>query len=70
MYLFMKASCVVLRGVRLHEERLTQWNSLGNEIWSIYDVKYSKMRIFYTPCVSVVVSGEFCHETARKCTKF
>ena len=28
------------------------------------------MWIFYTPCVSVAVSGDFCDETARKCTKF
>ena len=33
MYLFMKASCVVLRSVRLHKERLTQQNSLGNKIY-------------------------------------
>ena len=26
------------------------------------------MWTFYTPCVSVAVSGDFCHETARKCT--
>ena len=43
MYLFMKASRVVLRGVRLREEPLTYYvfkNSLGNEIWSIYNAKY------------------------------
>ena len=69
MYLFMKASRVVLRGVRLgtidvicYEEEF--------EIWSIYCVKYSEMRTFYTPCVSVAVSGDFCHKTAGKCTKF
>ena len=28
------------------------------------------MWTFYTPCVSVAVSGDFCHETARKCKKF
>ena len=32
MYLFMKASRVVLRGVRLREE-----------IWSIYNAKYAEM---------------------------
>ena len=56
----MKASRVVLRGVRLREEPLTSYvirNSLGNEIWPIYNAKYSKMRTFYTPCVSVAVSG-------------
>ena len=43
MYLFMKASRVVLRGVRSREEPLTYYvfkNSLGNEIWSIYNAKY------------------------------
>ena len=73
IYLFMKASRVVLRVVRLREEPLTYYvirNSLGNEIWSIYNAKYSEMWTFYTPCVSVAVSGDFCHETARKCTKF
>ena len=42
MYLFMKASHVVLRVVRLREEPLTYYvirNSLGNEIWSIYNAK-------------------------------
>ena len=56
----MKASRVVLRGVRLREEPLTSYvirNSLGNEIWPIYNAKYSEMRTFYTPCVSVAVSG-------------
>ena len=46
LYLFMKASRVVLRGVMLREEPLTKYvlpNSLGNEIWSIYDAKYSGM---------------------------
>ena len=46
MYLFMKASRVVLSGVRLHENPLTQYviqNSLGNEIWSICNAKYSEM---------------------------
>ena len=60
MYLFMKASHVVLHGVRLREEPLTPYvirNSLGNEIWPIYNAKYSEMRTFYTPCVSVAVSG-------------
>ena len=73
MYLFMKASRVVLRGVWLCKEPLTWYvirNSLGNQIWSIYNAKYSEMWTFYTPCVSVAVSGDFCHETARKCTKF
>ena len=73
MYHFMKGSRVVLRGVRLREEPLTHyvfWNSLGNEIWSIYNAKYSEMWTFYTPCVFVAVSGDFCHETAKKCTKF
>ena len=72
MYYFMKGSRVVLRGVRLREEPLTHyvfWNSLGKEIWSIYNAKYSKMWTFYTPCVFVAVSGDFCHETARKCRK-
>ena len=70
MYLFMKASRVVLRGVWFREKPLTQYvrNSLGNQIWSIYNAKYSEMWTFYTPCVSVAVSGDFCHETARKCT--
>ena len=60
IYLFMKASRVVLRGVRLREEPLTSYvirNSLGNEIWPIYNAKYSEMRTFYTPFVSVAVSG-------------
>ena len=38
IYLFMKASPVVLRGVRFYEEPLTYYvirNSLGNKIWSI-----------------------------------
>ena len=46
MYLFMKASHVVLHGVRLREEPLTPYvirNSLGNEIWPIYNAKYSEM---------------------------
>ena len=46
MYLFMKASRVVLRGVWFHEEPLTLYvirNSLGNQIWSIYNAKYSEM---------------------------
>ena len=46
MYLFMRASRVVLRGVRLRKEPLTYYvirNSLGKEIWSIYNAKYSKM---------------------------
>ena len=67
-YLFMKASRVVLR---LREELLTYYafrNSLGNEIWSIYNANYSEMWTFYTPCVSVAISGDFCHETARKFT--
>ena len=41
MYLFVKASRVVLRGVRLREEPLTQYlirNRL-EEKWSIYDAK-------------------------------
>ena len=55
MYLFMKASRVVLRGVWFREKPLTQYvrNSLGNQIWSIYNAKYSEMWTFYTPCVSV-----------------
>ena len=46
IYFFMKALRVVLRGVRLREELLTHYvflNSLGNEIWSIYNAKYSEM---------------------------
>ena len=45
MYLFMKASRVVLRGVWFREKPLTQYvrNSLGNQIWSIYNAKYSEM---------------------------
>ena len=42
IYLFMKASRVVLRVVRLREEPLTYYvlrNSLGNEIWLIYNAK-------------------------------
>ena len=42
IYLFMKASRVVLRVVRLREEPLTCdviRNSSGNEIWSIYNAK-------------------------------
>ena len=38
IYLFMKASRVVLRGVRFCGEPLTYYvirNSLGNKIWSI-----------------------------------
>ena len=45
-YLFMKASGVVLRGVWFREEPLTDYvirNSLGNQIWSIYNTKYSEM---------------------------
>ena len=45
MYLFMKASRVVLRGVRLREESYTEYvtrNGLGNEIESIYNAKYSE----------------------------
>ena len=59
MYLFMKASRVVLRGVRLREE-----------IWSIYNAKYAEMWTFYTPCVSIAVSIDFCHKMATKFTKF
>ena len=72
MYLFMKASRVVLRGVWFREKPLTQYvrNSLGNQIWSIYNAKYSEMWTFYTPCVSVAIFSDFCHETAKKCTKF
>ena len=46
MYLFMKVSRVVLRGVWFREEPLTKYviqNSLGNQIWSIYSGKYSEM---------------------------
>ena len=46
IYFFMKALRVVLPGVRLREELLTHYvflNSLGNEIWSIYNAKYSEM---------------------------
>ena len=32
----------------------------------MYNNKYSEMWTFYTPCVSVAVSGDFCHETAQK----
>ena len=46
MYLFMKASRVVLRGVGLREEPWT-YNviriGLGYEIWSIYDANYCEM---------------------------
>ena len=28
------------------------------------------MWTLYTPCVSVAISGDFCHKTAGKCTKF
>ena len=28
------------------------------------------MWTLYTPCVSVAISGDFCHNTAGKCTKF
>ena len=69
----MKASRVVLRGVWFREEPLTYYvtrNSLGNQIWSINSAKYSEMCTFYTPCVSVAVSGDFCYETAKKCTNF
>ena len=42
MYLFMKASRVVLRGVWFREKTLCVIrNSLGNQIWSIYNAKYS-----------------------------
>ena len=34
------------------------------------NAKYFEMWTFYTPCVSVTVSDDFCHETARVCTKF
>ena len=46
MYLFMKASRIMLRGVGLREEPLTKYvirTGLGNEIWSIYDAKYCEM---------------------------
>ena len=46
MYLFMKASRVVLRGVGLREEPWTYYViriGLGNEIWSIYDANYCEM---------------------------
>ena len=46
IYFFMRALRVVLPGVRLREELLTHYvflNSLGNEIWSIYNAKYSEM---------------------------
>ena len=46
MYLFMKASRVLLRGIRLRKESWSLyviWNGLGNEIWSIYNAKYSEM---------------------------
>ena len=45
-------------------------NSLGKQIRSIYNAKYSEMWKFYTLCVSVAVSGDFCQETPKKCTKF
>ena len=38
---------------------------MGNQIWSIHNAKYSEMWTFYTPCVSVAVSGDFCREAAR-----
>ena len=46
MYLFVRASRVLLRGVWFREKPLTQYviqNSLGNQTWSIYNAKYSEM---------------------------
>ena len=46
VYLFMKASRVVLRSVWFREEPLTSYfilNSWGNQICSIYNAKYSEM---------------------------
>ena len=45
-YLFMKASRVVLCGVWFREEPLTYYviqNSLRNQIWSIYNAKYTQL---------------------------
>ena len=46
VYLFMKASRVVLRGIWFREEPLIEYfirNSLGNQIYSIYNAKCSEM---------------------------
>ena len=43
---FTKALRIVLRGVWLREEPLTLYiirNSLGNQLWLIYNAKYSEM---------------------------
>ena len=70
MYLFMKVSRVVLRGVRLREEPLT-WYVIRNSLkyGRFTTLNISKCEHF-TLCVSVAVSGDFWRETAKKCTKF
>ena len=63
------ALCYAVLGYA-RNRRLNTRNGLGNEIESIYNAKYSETWTFCTPCESVAVSGDFCHETAWKCTKF
>ena len=46
IHFFTKALRIVLRGVWLREEPLTLYvirNSLGNQLWLIYNAKYSEM---------------------------
>ena len=52
-----------------------RWRNTYGIVWETKYGRFTTLNIpkcenFYTPCVSVAVSGEFCHETARKCTKF
>ena len=71
MYLFMKALCVVFGFAR------NRWlNTLYGIVW---ETKYGRFTTLNIPkcehftllsCLSIAASGDFCHETARKCTKF
>ena len=40
------------------------------QVWMVSRSVDTEMWTFYTPWMSVTVSGDFCRETARKFTKF
>ena len=58
-------------GINFREDATYRESLLPELLW------YGQFRMLnipkcehFTPCVSIVVSGDFCHETARICTKF
>ena len=44
------------------------WETKYGQFTTLNIQKYE--HFFNTPCMFVAVSGDFCHETARKCKKF